>query len=266
MGEVDFLQDEDEREDEVEIEDEGVTVEAVRKLSRGYWSKTPGREREEYWDGLSDDQLEALKESGLEGPTDIAADELDFKAVTLDDAELRRMDPSARADAKASFKAATKQAEAAFNAGLNSAIRGQLDISQATLDELAALRDQARQTAEPNAYSAIVQKGAALIDALKGPARVFDPGNVKRQRQHIDALTKRMMLTETDIHGNERSVELTKEEHPEQFSAPAETVPDKATVAEFTSWPYPKRVRFIKEHPEQYRILQLQVGYDEARR
>lgn len=265
MSEVDFLQDEDEREDEVEIEDEGVTVEELKKLSRGYWSKTPGREREEYWDGLTDDQLEALKESGLEGPTDIAADELEFKAVTLDDAELRRMDPSARADAKASFETATKKAEAVFDAGLKSAMQGQLDVSQEVLDELAEIRDQA-QGATGNDFSALVQKGAALIEALKGPARVFDPGNVKKQRQHIDPLTKRMMLTETDIHGNERSVELTKEAHPEQFSAPAEALPETATVAEFVSWPYPKRVRFAREHPEQYRVLQRQVGYDEARR
>lgn len=169
------------------------------------------------------------------------------------------MDRDARREATQEFEATTKRAEGEFQAGLSSLMRGELDASQQTLDQVAAIRDKVAVTVDENERSALLQKGAAIIRSLRDTddRATFNPSAVQKTRQFFDGLTRRHMLTETDTFGNERTRELDRDDTPEAFVPKrAEPLPDTVpSVEEYLSWPIDKRHRYAREKPEDYRAL-----------
>lgn len=264
--EFDFLEDDEDREDDEEEEQPESTLdpESIRKLSARYRATPVGDAREELWDSLSEDEQEHLEAAGVSGPRygSLAS----YKPVTLDKKELRRMDAESRKEARDEFEKVTKKAELDFNAGLGAIMRRELDVDQETLDRLAEIRDDAAK-ADDNERSLLLQEGAARIASIReaDTSKVFNPGAVQKYRQYVDMLTGKTMVDETDRNGNQRTVEQNREDHASLYVKQIEELPEAVTVAEFTSWPYPKRVRFVRERPEQYRVLQLQAE-NEARR
>lgn len=270
MSDYSYLQDndEDEQQEEVEeLEEQELDHAAIMTLVRNYRAAAPGEAREARWRAFSDQEREALNRAGFVGPMKAPAPGEQDQAgvVSLDPKELRRMDPGARREAKAEWERATKEAEGKFASGLKSLMRGDVDVTQETLDAFAKIRDEADATADPNERSIIVQLGVQMLDSLKGAdtSRVFNPAAIQRKRQYLDPLTRRPMMQEFDANGNTRTYELSRESQPEQFQSPREAPienPEQTTVEDYLSWPHPKRMRFIRDHREHFEAIQQTVS------
>lgn len=233
----------------------------IAKLTPAYFAHKPGRDREAHWESLTDDERHVLQTSGIRGPATLLDEELNFQPVVLDTDEIRLMDADMRSEARAEFDKVTKDAEGVLNSGLRAAMRGELDASQDVLDRLATIRDEALWMVDPNERSLLLQRGAAIVEAVRGPKPGFDPAQVQKQRQFMDPVTRRMMLTETDVSGNQRTTVMTEEANPEQYARRPEKLPEYVSVDEFLSWAPRKRVRFVRERPQGYARLMRAADY-----
>lgn len=240
-----------------EIEEQELDAAAVQRLLQNYRAAEAGEAREARWRAFSAAEREALQGIGVTGP--LVAREGDDEPLKLDGDALRMMDPEARREAKAEFEKVSKRAEGDFRRGLGRLMSGDLDASQETLDKVAQIRDQADNTSDPNERGVLFQRGAQLIQSLNGPdtSRAFNPAQVSKRRQFFDGLTRRQMVTETDVHGHERTFQLDREVSPEQFKdTRPDPFPDEAaSIEEYLAWPKEKRLRYVKERPDDYRAL-----------
>ena len=232
-------------------------VEATRKLEKEYRNLAVGEQRDTFWHGLTATEQEALRQNGIAGPADI--NDGDHEPVTLNRKEIRSMDPAGRAEAEAEFAEAVKAAEQVYQRGLSDIGNGAIDASQDALDEIASLRDEIDATADDTKRGVLVQEAAAAIRSLRGtdPSKVFNSDQIKKTRQYHDSIRNRLMIEETDVNGNKRVMDITREAHPTQFSkgAPKDNFPDNVTPDDFVSWDPSKQRRFIEQRPQDYEAL-----------